>query len=487
MPSDESLDPEDWAQFRRVAHAALDDCIDYLARVRERAVWQPPPAEALALMQSPLPAAPAALEQVLDDVRWAVLPYATGNTHPRFFGWVHGAGTPLGVVAEMLAATMNSNCGGREHAAIHVERQVIDWARTLFGFPAGSSGVLTVGTSMATVIALAAARAHRLGERGRLEGNAGSRRLVGYCSAEAHVAITKAFELLGLGSAHLRAIPVDAHFTVSTEALERSIRDDRASGLEPFLLVGTAGTVNTGSFDDLAGLARVAAREGLWYHVDGAFGAWVRIADSPWRELAHGIELADSLAFDFHKWISVPYDAGCVLVRDRQAHRAAFAGRPHYLEAGARGLAGGEPWPCDYGIDLSRGFRALKIWMTLRHFGFERLGRMVTRNCRSARYLAEAIARSADFELAAPVTLNVCCFGLRHRVSLERENQLVAALVEQLQLSGVAAPSTTRLGGRLCVRVAILNHRTVDADLDALLEASTRILREISSDARGAL
>lgn len=479
MPSDESLDPEDWAQFRRVAHAALDDCIDYLARVRERAVWQPPPAEALALMQSPLPAAPAALEQVLDDVRWAVLPYATGNTHPRFFGWVHGAGTPLGVVAEMLAATMNSNCGGREHAAIHVERQVIDWARTLFGFPAGSSGVLTVGTSMATVIALAAARAHRLGERGRLEGNAGSRRLVGYCSAEAHVAITKAFELLGLGSAHLRAIPVDAHFTVSTEALERSIRDDRASGLEPFLLVGTAGTVNTGSFDDLAGLARVAAREGLWYHVDGAFGAAAILAPAL-APLLRGLERADSVAFDFHKWLHVPYDAGCILVRDEALHRATFASATPYLQRQDRGTAGGAPWFTDYTLDLSRGFRALKVWFTIKEHGTRRLGEAVEKNVRQAARLAQLIEGRDRFELLAPVELNIVCF--RYKAS-GRSGPALDAFNEELavalQESGVAVTSLTTLGGNRALRVNITNHRTRDEDLTLLLDTLERLAAEL--------
>lgn len=181
----------------------------------------------------------------------------------------------------------------------------------------------------------------------------------------------------------------------------------------PFLIVGTAGTVNTGAFDRLEAIAELARAEGLWFHVDGAFGAWAKIAGHPWHELVRDIEHADSLAFDFHKWISVPYDAGCVLIRDAHCHRSAFAGRPNYLTAGARGLAAGDPWPCDYGIDLSRGFRALKVWITLRHYGLAELGRMIAKNCRSAAHLGKLVAESELFELAAPVSLNICCFCLK--------------------------------------------------------------------------
>jgi glutamate/tyrosine decarboxylase-like PLP-dependent enzyme len=410
----------------------------------------------------------------LQEFRGRIMPYATGNIHPRFFGWVHGAGTPLGILAEMLAATMNSNCGGRDHVGIYVERQVIEWSREIFGLPEGAGGVLTVGTSMASVIAIAAARYAKLGPRARVEGSSGDR-LTGYCSAEVHVALRKAFELAGIGSARLRKIPTLADHSLSMEQLAAAIRSDRAAGLEPFLVIGTAGTVTTGAYDNLSDMAGLATQERLWFHVDGAFGAWAKIAASPWRDLVRGIERADSLAFDFHKWISVPYDAGCVLIRDERIHRAAFAERPDYL-ACARGLAAGDRWPCDYGIDLSRGFRALKVWMTLRHYGIEQLGRMVTKNCQAARYLGHLIEKSAWFELAAPVSLNICCFRLKNPGAPEVDDAAIARLVEQLQLSGIAAPSTARIENRLCVRVAILNHRTGNVDLDMLVESAGKIL-----------
>jgi glutamate/tyrosine decarboxylase-like PLP-dependent enzyme len=398
-----SLDPTDWSAFRAQAHAALDACIDHLSAVAAGPVWRPVPDAVKAHFDAAVPRAGTPLDQMLAECATAVMPYATGNLHPRFFGWVHGAGTPVGMVAEMIAATLNANCGGRDHGAIYVERQVIDWCRQVFGLPEGTSGVLTVGTSMASVIAIAAAR-----------GRAGADvpRLTAYCSSQVHVALKKAFKLMGFTADALRAIPAEADFTLSPRKLAAAIAEDRAAGRRPFLVIGTAGTVNTGAFDDLPALADIAAREQLWFHVDGAFGAWAVLADAPQRDLVRGIDRADSLAFDFHKWLSVPYDAGCVLVRDGAAHRAAFAERPDYLARG-RGLSAGDPWPSDLGIDLSRGNRALKVWMTLKHYGLDQLGRMIAKNCAAARHLAARLAQSEVFALAAPVTLKNCCFRLK--------------------------------------------------------------------------
>jgi len=472
-----SLDPIDWDDFRAQAHAALDACLDHVQSVAEGParggpVWRPVPDAVKAFFAVTPPYAGMPLERLLEECRTRVMPYATGNLHPRFFGWVHGAGTPVGIVAEMIAATLNANCGGRDHAAVYVERQVIAWCREIFGLPATTSGVLAVGTSMASVIAIAAARTRALGADRH-----DASKLVGYCSSQVHVALKKAFKLLGFGPSQLRVIPAEADFTLSPHRLAEAIAADRAAGRIPFLAIGTAGTVNTGAFDGLAALADIAAREKLWFHVDGAFGAWARIAGEPLRALTDGIERADSLAFDFHKWMSVPYDAGCVLIRDGAAHRAAFAEQPDYLARG-KALAGGDPWPSDFGIDLSRGFRALKVWMTLRHFGIDRLGRMIAKNCASARHLAARVERSSLFALAAPVTLNIVCFGLKKRGEGEADDRRIAAVVERLQLDGIAAPSTTRIGGRLCIRVAILNHRTEPADLDLTLHAAQETLRD---------
>ena len=270
----------------------------------------------------------------------------------------------------------------------------------------------------------------------------------------------------GLGRGARRLVPVDAEGRTRLDALEAAIAEDRVLGLRPFLLVGTAGTVDIGAVDDLAGLADLAGRHGLWFHVDGAFGALAVLAPALAPRL-RGLERADSLAFDFHKWGQVPYDAGYLLVRDGERHRAAFASPAAYLQRETRGLAAGSPWPCDYGPDLSRGFRALKTWFTLRTYGLKRLGVMIEGTCALARRLEARVRADPRLELMAPVALNIVCF--RHRG--EDPDALNARIVADLHESGIAAPSTTRLEGNLVIRAAIVNHRTQARDINALVDA----------------
>jgi glutamate/tyrosine decarboxylase-like PLP-dependent enzyme len=214
----------------------------------------------------------------------------------------------------------------------------------------------------------------------------------------------------------------------------------------------------------------LCAREGLWLHVDGAFGCWARIADHPWRDLARGLERADSLAFDFHKWMYVQYDCGAVLIRHGDAHRAAFAMRPDYLEGQVEGLGGGDPWYCDYGIELSRSFRALKVWSCLRAYGLDRLARKISDNCRQAARMARLVEGADELELGAPVALNVCCFRCVPR-GVENLDALNRQIATRLQLDGKVVFSTTRLNGRTFLRAAIVNHRTRDEDIDLAIAA----------------
>ena len=474
QPKDEerSLDPTDWPAFRLLCHEMLDTALDQIQEVDLRPVWTPVPPQVKQALESPLPAAPQDTRAVCDEIRRLILPYATGNGHPRFFGWVHGSGTAGGVLAELLAAAMNSNLGGRDHGPVYVERQVIRWCRELFGFPETASGLLVSGTSMATLIALTVARNSRAGHDVKREGlGDAAGRLTAYCSVEAHSCIAKALQLLGLGSAALRAVPVDSDHCMSLTALETEISADRAAGRQPFCIVGTAGTVNCGAIDDLTGLAEIAAREHLWLHIDGAFGALAIMSPQLAPRLA-GIERADSLAFDFHKWAHVPYDAGCVLLRDETLHREAFSERKAYLAAAPRGLAGGTPWFCDYGPELSRGFRALKVWFTLKEQGTERLGAAIERNCRQAAYLAAKIEAHPRLALMGPVALNIVCFRYcAPGATAEELDRINGEIVADLQELGIAAPSTTRLGGSLVIRVNITNHRSRLADFDTLLDA----------------
>ncbi|HTZ77313.1 MAG TPA: pyridoxal-dependent decarboxylase [Stellaceae bacterium] len=444
----------------------LDDILDYVERIRERPVWQPIPDEVRARFRAEVPTAPTALGAVHADFMRDVLPYATGNVHPGFMGWVHGGGNPVGILAEMLAAGLNANLGGRDHVPIEVERQITEWMRRIFGFPEGASGLFVTGTSMANLMGVLVARTTMLGAGVRRKGVAGGKRLVAYTSAAAHGCITQAMEISGLGSEALRIVPTDGRDRIDVEALAAAIAVDRGQGLTPFLVVGTAGTVNIGAIDDLAALADLARREKLWFHVDGAFGALAILAPDLKPRLT-GIERADSIAFDFHKWGQVPYDAGFLLVRDGARHRAAFASPAAYLRRESRGLAAGSPWPCDFGPDLSRGFRALKTWFTLRVYGTERIGQVVSHTCDLARYLERRIMAEPVLELLAPVQLNIVCFRYRS-AEADRVN---AGIIADLQESGIAAPSSTTIDGKLAIRAAIVNHRTETRDIDALVQA----------------
>jgi glutamate/tyrosine decarboxylase-like PLP-dependent enzyme len=465
MAPNACLDPDDWDEFRRLSHLALDAALDDLISLRERPVWRETPAEVLARLDDAAPEEGVGLEQVLAEFARDIRPFGVGNRHPAFFGWAHGAGTPVGMVADMLAAGLNLNCGGRNHVGVALERKIAAAMGEKFGFPATASGLFVTGASQANFHGVLMARRAALGARARENGADGAK-LRAYASAEAHGCVARAMDLAGLGTQALRRIPCDAEGRIRLDLLRAAIAADRAAGARPFLLVGTAGTVNFGAFDPLEDLAEIAAKDGLWLHVDGAFGA-LAIFSQQLKPLTAGVARADSLAFDFHKWAHVPYDAGFVLARDAQAQRDAFASPAAYLSRAETGLAKGEDWPCDLGPDLSRGFRALKVWMTLRAYGLRRLGENMERNCAHARRLAALIDGSEEFERAGPVPLNIVCFRLKN--APEAANR---ALVERLHVAGVAAPSLTQIDGRAALRCAIFNHRTRTADVEGFFQAA---------------
>ena len=468
-PNAATLDPADWVEFRRQAHRMLDDIVDYVENIRDRPVWQPIPEAVRERFRGELPAGPADLAEVHEEFMRYILPFAAGNAHPGFMGWIHGAGTPVGLVAEMLAAGLNANLGGRDHIPIEVERQVTAWMRKLFGFPDSATGLFVTGVSMANLIGVLVARDSALGFETRCTGvGSNGKRPAAYASAAVHGCIARALDIAGIGSDALRRIAVDGRYRMNVRELLAAIDADRHAGFTPFLLVGTAGTVDTGAIDDLDAVAGVARAEGLWFHVDGACGALAMMAPGLAPRLK-GIERADSLAFDFHKWGQVPYDAGFVLVRDGLLHRKPFATSA--------------PYPCDFGPDLSRVFRALKTWFTLKVYGADALGASIARACQLARYLENLIAQTPELELAAPVELNIVCFRYRS----EDAHRMNSQIAVELQESGVAAPSTTMVGGRLAIRAAIVNHRTQTRDLDALVERTVMLGRSLRDRAvRGA-
>jgi glutamate/tyrosine decarboxylase-like PLP-dependent enzyme len=333
--------------------------------------------------------------------------------------------------------------------------------------------VLVTGTSMANFIAMLVARRRALGPDVREHGlGEEGARLVAYTSVGAHGCVAQTLDLGGMGRARLRRIPVDAQFRMDPAALEQAIEADLAAGLRPFFVAGTAGTVDVGAIDDLQAIGDIARRHGAWFHIDGAFGALAMLSPEMAPRLA-GIELADSIAFDFHKWAQVPYDAGFVLVRDGELHRSTFVSPAAYLRRDERGMAGNSPWPHDFGPDLSRGFRALKTWFTIQVYGADKLGQVIARTCELARYLEAKVAARPELELLAPVSLNIVCF--RYRSADGDLDAFNAELAADLQESGIAAPSVTTVAGRLAIRCAIVNHRSSEAELDALLEAVLRL------------
>ena len=462
------LDPDDWQDLRALGHRMLDDMIDRLAAHSAGVgpVWQPMPPEARLALRTPLPRQPTDPAALYEAFKAQVVPYALGNTHPRFMGWVHGGGTGIGMLAELLAAGLNANLGGRDHAPIELERTVIAWAAEMMGMPVTSSGILVTGSSMANMIAVLVARRAAAGPAVRAEG-IGGRGLVGYAGASAHGCIPRAFDLAGLGTDALRTIPLDAERRMSLPALVEAVERDRAAGLTPFMVAATAGTVDTGAIDPLDAIATLCAEQKLWFHVDGAFGALAALSPAIRPRLA-GIERADSLAFDFHKWAQVPYDAGCILVRDGQAQADAFAQALAYLSREDRGAAANAPWPCNLGPDLSRGFRALKIWMTIGTYGADRMGELVDQSCAVARHLGARVKAEPMLELLAPVMLNIVCFRIRQGAA--DLDHLNGELVKDLHESGIAVPSTTTIDGRRAIRAAIVNHRTTTRDVDMMID-----------------
>ncbi|HEY0930311.1 MAG TPA: pyridoxal-dependent decarboxylase [Gemmatimonas sp.] len=487
----ESFDPttdQEWEQLRALGHRMLDELLDAQRALPHTPAWRPLPADKLPVFSEEGPRAGMGADAVYDRFRSHVLPYGNGNWHPRFFGWVQGNGTPLAMLADMIASGMNPHLAGFNQAPALVEQQVIGWLAEWMGIP-GASGLFVTGGTMANVHGLAAARyagalkaEHDVRSLGvqAWPGETRQAPLVFYGSSETHGWAYKAAEWLGLGRRAFRQVPVHDDFTVRIDALEACIAADRAAGLQPFAIVGTAGTVNTGAIDDLQTLADIAARESLWFHVDGAFGALLALAPSL-RDRLRGMERADSLGFDLHKWGSMPFECACVLVRDPALHEAAFRQQAAYLGAMSRGVSAGGQRFNDRGLDLTRGFKALKVWMQLQADGVDKFGRIIEQNVRQVQRLVAHIDSHDELERLAPAPLNVVCFRYcpaGATLSDAALDALNTEILQRLQERGIATPSSTIIHGRFALRVAHVNHRTTLQDIDEFAEAVVEVGRE---------
>ena len=471
-------------EMQQIGYRMVDIITEYLDTLPEKAVFTPVPKELVeTFLTTAAPQEGIDAETILEEFVAQVAPYPFGNGHPRFYGWINSPPAVISVFAEALAAAMNPSVAGGNHAPVYVEHQVLNWFKELIGFPAESQGLLVSGGSMANLTALTVARHAKAGLDIRAEGIQGlPAKLIVYTSEEGHSCIRKAVELLGIGSNQLRLIPTDSNFRMDVAALEAAITDDLANGHRPIAVAASAGTVNTGAIDPLEAIAAICEKYDLWLHVDGAYGSPAILSKQYQSQLAP-LALADSIALDPHKWMYMPVETGLVMVKNGETMRDAFSFVPPYLRFDkSESAVGGLPWFSEYGIQQTRGFRSLKVWMALKYFGLSGYKEMIEHDIALAEYLAELVRQSPDLELIEPVSLSIVCFRYvpdDWQGNDEALNKLNTNLIEALQLSGQAFVSGTTLRGKFLLRTCVVNPNGVKEDFDHLVAVVRRIGEEM--------
>jgi len=414
------------------------------------------------------------LDQLLAECR-TIMDLSRHNGHPRFFGYVASPSTPIGAYGDLIASALNANitCWRSGPAGTELERLVVIWLGSLIGYDQQAKGLLTSGGSMANMIALLIANRRKSGADTSRKGlwNSGPPMTI-YASEEVHLSIPKAADILGFGRDQVRMITCDERQRMRVDVLQQRIEADLREGLRPFCVVGSAGTVNTGVIDPLNDIAQIATEFGLWFHVDGAYGA-PGVLDERKKDLFAGLERADSVSLDPHKWLYVPVDAGCLLFRDAGTAMGAFSTEDaDYIKT--HGYSDEEAFAFwDYGVELSRRFRALKVWLTLQYYGTRRIAEAIAGDISLAAYLGELVSNADDFELLAPVELSICCFRYVPRAGMSDAelNQLNERIMALVQKGGRAYVSNATVKGRFALRACITNFRTTKADIDATVEA----------------
>jgi glutamate/tyrosine decarboxylase-like PLP-dependent enzyme len=434
----------------------------------------------------PLPEAPLAIDPLLDTVKEKILDTATLNIGPNMYAYVMAGGTHVSILAELFAAAIDQN-GAKWHlgpALSALEQRVVQWGGAFIGFAPDAGGALVSGGSAANLTGLTVARSVRLGDGIARDGLFATPPATLYGSTEVHGCIDKCVEQLGLGTRHFRRIPVDAAHHIRLDLLEAQIQADRAAGLRPFCLIGNAGTVNTGAVDPLEALADVAARHGLWFHVDGAYGGMAAAVEAC-RPKFRGLERADSVALDFHKWLYQPFEAGCALLRGWEGLRRTYHHPAAYLNTDRQGDERKDL--NEYSFQLSRNFKALKVWMTFKAYGAARLRQAIAADLANAAYLADHLRGAEDFELVHDPELSIVCFrflgSADTRRDAQRVDQLNRALIPALEADGRVFITGTTLEGRPVIRACCINHRQRPADLAFLLS----VIREVGAKIAGTL
>jgi len=461
-------------EIRAWSNSVTQFMIDYLGGLRDRPLYRHTSSREIRDGLDPaLPAKGTDFDALLKVFRDTIVPFSRQNAHPRMFGYVQSPGTPIAAFADLFASILNANLTiwRSAPAPVELERLTIDWIRQILGFNAGAGGLFVSGGSMANLIGIAMARQTKNDSSGRL-------RI--YASSEGHFSVAKAAALLGIGRENVRNVAVDERFRIRLDDLVAKITADLEAGYVPFCVVANAGTVNTGAVDPLREIREIADRFQLWMHVDGSYGAFAVLAEAA-RKLFAGMEQADSIALDPHKWLYLPVDVGCVIYRNPEIARAAFAYEAEYTRM--FGEEADEAFVCwDYGPELSRRFRALKVWMLLKGVGLDSLGAAIESNLACAGYLESMVRASDDFEMVAPVQLSIFCF--RH-VPVQLRNQSPKAidgfnerLLVAVQRDGSSYLSNATLSGRFALRGCVLNYRTTLRDMEILLDDLRRVGRK---------
>ena len=471
------LEPD---EFRALLDQAAAIATRHWERQPEMRAYTRPPEELVAAWRAaPLPERGEPLDRVLDRIARDVVPYPLGVGQRRWWGFINSPPHPVGIAAELIAATLKNNCAGTSQMAVQVELTVMDWLATLVGLPRGAGGLLVSGGSMANLVALAAAREAKL-PGSRRQGLRGvARQPALYASTEAHSCIRRAVEVLGLGSDALRLVPVDREYRMDVAALHTMVANDRAAGLHPICVVASAGTVNTGVVDPLSAVADVAEDHGCWFHVDGAYGA-VGAALPELAPLYRGMERADSVAMDPHKWLYVPYEAGATLVRDPATLRAMFAHRAEYLALEEDSYLEGSVWLSDLGPQLTREFRALKVWAVMQAVGLERYRELWRNDIAVAREITRLAAREERLEV--PVASDLSCFCVRYVPRRGDANAFNRTLLDRTHRDGRMFVSGTTLDGTFVLRGCVTNFRSTLADaaicVDTIMELGRQLEKE---------
>jgi len=471
MVHEETLDPENWEEMRALGHKMLDDMIDFHRDMAKRDYIRSTP-QALKDICIPLPEKGEGEQKAFEIFQRSIKPYGFPSLSPRFWGAVAGTGSTYGMLAGMLTSGLNASLEILPSVDGYVHRQVIDWIKEMLDYPKEAGGVLVSGGSEANFTALAVARNASAEVDMKAEGMQGvPRKMIIYVSDGGHHCLERSVELLGIGGGSLRWIPSDDNYRIKIDALKEAISKDRKAGYHPFCIIGCAGTVDTGAFDDFNTLADLAAKEKMWFHVDAAFGGWVKISKTH-RDLANGMERADSVAIDLHKWMYMPYGIGCTLVKDKLAHYRTFVygHQAQYIKSVfERGQVQEDLLsdPTNLSLPLSRSFTSLRPYMLLRAYGRDKYSRLIQQNLDQAKYLAGLVEKDPEMELTAPVASNVVCFrfnpGGLSEGELDELNKKIIGEVYKIRFWMI---SDTVVKGRFTMRAAIVNHRSKRADFD---------------------